>query len=391
MRYLTLIAAILISFQSFSQEGIKFFEGSWNELLAFAKKENKPIFVDAYTTWCGPCKQMSKYVFTDSAVGIYYNQTFVCAKFDMEKGEGKDIAKKYGVRAYPTLLYIDNEGVIMHKVAGSMKPEDFIQLGMDATDENKSLAGLKKKYETGVKTDTLLLKYAKVLRRAYDDYDKVVAEFFALVPNEKLTEEINWQAIQQFIFDMNSPQFTYMLDHYDEFTKIHGVEDVNKKISDVIQNAVYQIARKKDKEKYEELKKTIATLNLPEKEKSLADCDLLFYKTSGDWEGYCSAAAIYINTIEMTNPDQINELAWTLYRKCEDLSVLAEVEKLLVKGIAIKDSYAIHDTWAAILGKLGKKEEAIAAANEAIELAKKEEVDYAGTEVLINQLQGNGN
>lgn len=57
-------------------------------------------------SWCGPCKMMDRNVFVKKSVGDYYNSTFVNARFDMEKGEGIEIAQKYMVRSYPTYLFL---------------------------------------------------------------------------------------------------------------------------------------------------------------------------------------------------------------------------------------------------------------------------------------------
>ena len=66
--------------------GIDFFPGSWNEALELAKKEDKLIFLDAYASWCGPCKSMQKKVFPTDKVGEYFNARFINVKIDMEKG-----------------------------------------------------------------------------------------------------------------------------------------------------------------------------------------------------------------------------------------------------------------------------------------------------------------
>ena len=74
--------------------GIRFMHESLVKGLETASVLNKPIFIDCYTTWCGPCKYLSTSVFPDKKVGEFYNENFICLKFDMEKGEGLDIAKK---------------------------------------------------------------------------------------------------------------------------------------------------------------------------------------------------------------------------------------------------------------------------------------------------------
>src|SRR5688500_13575445 len=80
-------------------QGIQFDQGSWADIKAKAKAEKKPIFVDAYTTWCGPCKKMAKEVFTQEAIGSYFNSTFINYQMDMEKGEGIEFAKQWEVNA----------------------------------------------------------------------------------------------------------------------------------------------------------------------------------------------------------------------------------------------------------------------------------------------------
>lgn len=103
-----------------SAAGIQFETGTWAEILAKAKQQNKYVFVDAYTTWCGPCKWMDKNVFPTAEAGEYFNKNFVNAKIDMEKGEGLEIAKTYSVQAYPTYLYVDGDGNLVHRVVGSI-------------------------------------------------------------------------------------------------------------------------------------------------------------------------------------------------------------------------------------------------------------------------------
>ena len=68
-----------------SAQGIDFFHGSYEEALKKARSENKGIFVDVYTSWCGPCKKMAREVFTQAGVGDYFNTHFVCLKLDAEK------------------------------------------------------------------------------------------------------------------------------------------------------------------------------------------------------------------------------------------------------------------------------------------------------------------
>ncbi len=109
------------------ETGINFKSISFADALKLAKKENKIIFIDAYTTWCGPCKMMSSRTFTDVSVGKYFNENFINLKIEMEKDtDGPEIARRYKVQAYPTLLFINGEGKLVHSILGFRNASAFL-------------------------------------------------------------------------------------------------------------------------------------------------------------------------------------------------------------------------------------------------------------------------
>ncbi|MBD2751370.1 thioredoxin family protein [Spirosoma validum] len=110
-------------------DGIQFTEVSWREILKKAKAEKKIIFLDAYASWCGPCKMLQKQVFTQKEVGDFYNSKFINVKMDMEKGEGPALSQVYPLEAYPTLLFIDGNGRVLKKFIGAPKAEELIAIG----------------------------------------------------------------------------------------------------------------------------------------------------------------------------------------------------------------------------------------------------------------------
>jgi thiol:disulfide interchange protein len=112
-----------------AEKGIQFIEGSWASILKKAKAENKIIFFDAYTTWCGPCKLLQKNVFTREDVAEVFNANFINVKFDMESGEGPKLAGKYPIEGYPTLFFINPNGKVVKKVLGYTSAEDLIKTG----------------------------------------------------------------------------------------------------------------------------------------------------------------------------------------------------------------------------------------------------------------------
>jgi thiol-disulfide isomerase/thioredoxin len=128
--FLVVLIVVGSAFKSEPKEvGIQFVELPWAKVLEKAKKEKKPIFFDAYASWCGPCKAMQKRVFTQPAVAEYFNKNFINYKQDMEIGEGPMLATKYPLEAYPTLFFIDEKGKIIRTEVGGRNADDLIALG----------------------------------------------------------------------------------------------------------------------------------------------------------------------------------------------------------------------------------------------------------------------
>ena len=102
MKKLFFAFGLMVSAFSLQAQGIEFFHGTWQEAVEEAKKQDKILFVDGFTVWCGPCKRMSANVFPNDKVGEFYNKNFINVKVDMESGD-QDFRRKYPATAYPTL------------------------------------------------------------------------------------------------------------------------------------------------------------------------------------------------------------------------------------------------------------------------------------------------
>ena len=109
-------------------QGVLFSEGRpFAEALRRARAEKKPLMVDAYAVWCGPCKQLDRMTFADESVGTWAKKNVIAVKLDAEKGEGRRVAQRYAVRAFPTILFIDPSGNELDRISGVFGPADFIR------------------------------------------------------------------------------------------------------------------------------------------------------------------------------------------------------------------------------------------------------------------------
>lgn len=164
--FLTFFALFLLQFSFAAQ--INFLENpQWGDVLKRAKQENKLIFLDAFATWCGPCKSMETDVYTNEQVANFYNTNFINVKYDMEKGEGPMLAEKFTIKVYPSLLFLNSEGNVLHKGVGFHKTDEFIDLGKEASKSESQYFTLKSKALS--LSPAQYLKFAAVANASEDE------------------------------------------------------------------------------------------------------------------------------------------------------------------------------------------------------------------------------
>ncbi len=382
-----LISVFLFSIINAEEDkGIKFEHSTWNEILAKASKEQKLIFLDAFADWCGPCKWMAKNVFTNDTVAQFFNENFINAKIDMEKGEGVAIAQKYGVRAYPTFLYINGNGELIHRTCGSCPPQDFLGLAKDALNPEKQLTTIKKNFEADPGNVVIAKQYFALLENACMRANEDIAKYFSTLKEENLIAAENWDMIQLYLNDSDSREFKYLIKNRKKFAEKYTDDKVNEKINSVYEGSLRDYLRLNNSKEYEALKTKIKKSGVPTGEKIILASDLNLYKKKKEWKNYVKTAEKYVNKYGKDDYQQLNGISWTVFENCNDKPSLLKAEKWAKLSIDLKDEYANNDTYANILYKLGKKQEAKAAAEKSIELAKKSGEDFAETQNLLNQI-----
>ena len=201
-RFVCLLICVWGYFQLFSQ-GVDFKQITLKEALEQAKAQGKMVFVDCYTTWCGPCKMMTEEVFPQKEAGDFFNAHFVNVKFDMEKGEGPALAKRYGIRAFPTFLILRPDGSVYHKLLGSGEADAFLRRVQEGMVEENSTGYLDRLYEEGNRDKAFLSRYIQSLLSIYEENKakEVSAVLLGLLDESEKVDSSYW-----FIFE--SPALT---------------------------------------------------------------------------------------------------------------------------------------------------------------------------------------
>jgi thiol-disulfide isomerase/thioredoxin len=387
MKHLVVLFFILLVGPSFAQ-GINFETTDFQAVLDKAKAEDKLVFMDAYTTWCGPCKWMSKNVFTESNVGEYFNDKFINAKVDMEKGEGIDLAKKYEVSAYPTLLFINGDGDLVHMSIGSRPADDFLDLGNAANDPNRQVMTLKKRFENGERSADFLHTYTDALTSAgMKNFDEVAQMYM------ETQEDWNSPENLKFIFDYSGPTldsklFKYSLDNKDLIIELVGEEKFNQKVT-------YAADRDRSKKGIERgdvvnLKTHYSEYFDAETANNMAMksymTELMYSKDPVEQEKFKAEVQLFLASKPDLGSNFYNSVAWQVYEITDDEDLLKKAAEWTQISIDEKKNSYNTDTMAAILFKLGNMEKARAFAIESIELAKKEGNDFSATEELLSKI-----
>jgi len=363
--------------------GIEFKKDSWNAILAEAKAEDKLIFVDAYTTWCGPCKKMDRDVFVNMEVGSFYNSMFINVKIDMEKGEGIKLARDYNVNAFPTFLFIDGNGKLMHRTAGFHSVNQFIALGNEAISPGGRLVELEKQFQEGKRDPEFLRKYTKTRYDAADGSHEDVALAYL-----KTQEDWNTEENQEFLFgylgSAKTEMFDYLLDNKEQFAEQYGQQAVMAKIQEVIYSSIEDTKEDSSLDQVERLFKKA----YPDRaDQMTARFALTFYRQAGDREKYMDAALSYHKKFPTKDQAELNETAWTFYRISKDKKRLKKAVKLAKKSIGLNSNYYNNDTLAHLYSALGKRKKAIKQANHAIALAKQENIEFGATQELLDAME----
>ena len=392
LRYIILMVFTLSVATAQSQNRkIEFQDKPWNEIMQMASSADKIIFMDAYTTWCGPCKWIAANMFTNDTIADFYNSNFICAKFDMEKGEGLSIAAQYQVKAYPTLLFINSNGELVHKRVGApQKVSDYIEMGTIALTPGQGLTDILKRYDNGERSALFMLSYLDRMQGAYIPITEQVNQYFASLPEQDRFEPLNWQILYKYVTEMNSPAFAFLQKNQASFEKRYSPDSVNQKIFNVYLQSLAAMVRTRNfsEANFSKAKQTILASGYKDAGKVIFTADIYVSQMKGDLKQFTDLAMKELDKYYRNDPGFLYQVAGTFLQVAEDPKQLEKATEWAQRASELKPSPDYLDTWAELLYKTGKKEEAVKAAETALELAKKEKVATDRIESNLKKFRG---
>ena len=417
---------LLVAFSTFANDdkGIKFIEGSWSQVLSEAKKQNKLIFVDIYTTWCGPCKMMSVKVFTESQVGDKFNTSFINYKIDAEKGEGITLAKQYGIAAYPTYLFVDGNGELVYRATGAMPAEKLLteaDKALSAGKGYKSSDELDRDFKAGKRDADFLYEYIKRKSLNGNGSSAVLDEYLKAVPVSLYKTEKVLSVIAENIGTIDTRAFGVLKDALDRYLTMTVSQQkyVMSGLSKAKRNTFKKAVDSRDKALLERLIDAVRATSYSEagfeaEEKQFRleyakitrdgvnfkiiaarEATKLMNKTSQELsnetqqkiQNFRKGAEAknldestpqfkmildnLTDNAQKTTSFQLNEYAWGYVQMISNPKDLEDALRWSERAIALVESPANLDTYANLLSKLGRRKEAIKVEKRAIKVAKK--------------------
>ncbi len=394
---------LFLPVMGFAQEkGIHFEHNlTWEQVKAKAKTEKKLIFMDCFTTWCGPCRYMSAKIFPQAEVGDYFNAHFISVKVQLDTTEadnaevkswyksGSDLAKQYGVRVYPTYLFFDAAGNALHRSVGSSEADAFLEKGKDAADPSKQYYPMLAKYKKGEREPAFMLQLARSSRECYDmeNMDAITTAY--LDAQKDLVTPENIQFLYDFTEHTTDRGFDVMQKNEAAFDKIVGAGNTRQKVAEIIRyDAIYPVLMNENGVPSDW---TVIAADVKSKypdyaAQAISGAKVSYFQSIGDWDNFQHAAVDYMEEFGANSSAQeLNGFAWSIFQNCSDIKCVEQALNWSKRAVEKDNNPAFIDTYANILYRLGKTDEAITWEQKAMDMV--EGADKQGFQETIDRMK----
>lgn len=311
---------LLIFFLSFTtslvlgQKQMLFIDTKYEEALAVAKTEKKPLAMLFYTNWCPHCKKMKSEIFTDNEVVKFYQDNFVCMAVDADSAEGKDLRAKFisqfKVTSFPTFAFIDTSENLLYCNSGEFKKEAFIAEGTGVLMPENQLPNIKKAFESEPSNPDKCLKYIIALRLSNLDATPVAQKYFSTKTEEERFSEINWKVFSNGINNFDTPEFKFVIKNKEAFGKVVSPTRVDKKIAYTISEVLKSYADVSDTINYNKKRSVAQSFELRKIDSLIYAFDLQILSQTSNWKKY-----------QKVTLDNVGKFSWndttTLFKICD--------------------------------------------------------------------------
>jgi len=359
----------IVGIQTVSSQGIDFFHGTWEEALEKAKKENKILFVDSYTTWCGPCRRLQKNIFPLKQAGDVYNKHFISVKMNMETQEGMKFGLTYPVGAYPTLYFIAPDGKVIFKKVGGKDLKGFLDLAKQALKSYDKSPDLAVEWEKGNRNYNFVLRYIKALNTAGKPTNKVALDY--LREKKGLSKDKKAVLLFEATYECDSKLFEMMTQkkYFKLIKQIYSENEIAEKIYTSCWRTFEKSLEYEVEQLGDEAKKKMKKYNKKQYKEFIKKIDLVRAENKANIDKYIKAAKKYYKVLSNSEGriSFVNSIAGK-FRGNEKIKSL--VETLSEKTFQMDKNPKTYQNYIKVLIEQKKKNLAIKHLGKAIKMAE---------------------
>lgn len=341
------------------------FVDSWDEAIDQSRMSGKLIFLNGYAEWCEPCAEMGEYVFTDLEVTNFLNKNFINVSLDMEDYPGVELAEEYTVGVFPSFLFINGNGEVVHRGCGAMDANQFLALAEESLTDSLTLMALEKRYDNGDRSTDFMLDYLELLEDACLDAERFAAGYLKNVSLEQMTEDTPWEVFANYQWDIYSREFQFLLKNRKRFEDSLGQRVVNAKLYDTYLSQYQEIFEAEELHDF-----GMRALLHSFKDVTFAGSDTLrlmmnlhYAEFTENWADYADYAVELVGMTELEDPEELNELAWKFYLFVSNKNKLEIASSWAQQAVDQQPEPSMIDTYASLQFKLGNKKREIGRAH----------------------------
>ena len=388
---LALISLISLSFAQ--KKGITFEQNLlWQQIKDKAKAENKYIFVDVFASWCGPCKQMDREIYTSEKLGQYMNDKFVSVKVQADTSKTDDqktkdwysdahsITTQYGGIGYPTFLFFSPEGKLVSRDLGFKDVNAFITIAAYSLDPKKQYNTLLEKFQHN-KLDFNSMRFLSQEAKAQGEVeisqqiaDNYIDNYLFKLKESQIYTNENLAFMRTFLgkpegqafrfFGKNADKINIIIgDYYAEYAMMKSIERKYIPKTDTWKTSVpdWNSLEQNLIQSYGELGKQVVYSQ-----------KMYYYYFTENWAEYALWYEKYYSLAYKHPRFDANAMSWKIFENVDNLRILTFACDVVMK-YAIEQWYQNEpyswDTYANLLYKIGRKDKAIEWEERAIKLS----------------------
>jgi thiol-disulfide isomerase/thioredoxin len=381
-----LIIGLLVPFTSVNAQGIDFEKVDWDSVKAKSKASGLPIFVDVYAPWCEPCKWMNDNTFSSEKVGAFFKTNYISYKLNAEAREGLGFAKEYKVTTYPTLLYFDSEGELVHRIIGAYSSAELIAKSKAALLPENQIYTLKKEFEKEKDNPSFLRKYADALKRVGEEYMHIAEIYIDLVGMEALSQEEHFGVLEHCINNYHHKAYRYVLANKSTFILNLGNDRIDSYLDAAFNIRSYEIIENGSNQTV--IRDFLQDVkNALPKRVDYFKTRIEFYNNRGDVrKDYRLAKKYGKHCKDAKSLNGIARYILNVYGKSE--THLNAALEWVDRAILLEESITILETKVLVLLALNEREKALEVAEKQLEISKEEGNYIKETKALIQKIKG---